>query len=373
MKIPEFFLTNYTGSCHLASFGNNGNKFICSNKPMADCRLASKAIPNKSLATAFANIDLENTEEILDFCKVYGLPYSSQKCLALRKAINSQEDSFSFHFDSLYLNEMLTEADYAIHSREALDDAQYHFWITEIVDEDIMPLILFNRCVKLVRSILNIQNWLLRYEGCPNSIIHSLAYLLFFAARGTDYLIPQTASPTLVFAKKIAPPHSVSQAKLFEQIEKIDSSYCAKLQSFLAALDKKTIRNIHDYDKGIITQEQLNIITESEAPAFQSVDREFAQSVIYHIINDGISMSTSKISVIDGVPVPEWHTTYLMNAIYLDLYFSIINADTYKKCLNPQCGKYFSSTDRRADAVYCSNACASKMGKKGKYVRISKL
>lgn len=124
-------------------------------------------------------VELENTEEILDFCKVYGLPYSAQKCLALRKAINSQEDSFSFHFDSLYINEMLTEADYAIHSREALDDAQYHFWITEIVDEDIMPLILFNRCVKLVRSILNIQNWLLRYEGCPNSIIHALGYLLF--------------------------------------------------------------------------------------------------------------------------------------------------------------------------------------------------
>lgn len=78
MKIPEFFLTNYTGSYHLTSFGNNSNKFIYSDKPMADCRLSSKAIPNKSLATAFANIDLENTEEILDFCKVYGLPYSAQ-------------------------------------------------------------------------------------------------------------------------------------------------------------------------------------------------------------------------------------------------------------------------------------------------------
>ncbi|MDO4921765.1 MAG: hypothetical protein Q4E64_08070 [Phascolarctobacterium sp.] len=367
----EFFLQNYVSDYQIKTLAQGKDKFICSAaKPVAQ-RLSSKVTDSGgnpvNLATAFANIDLSDEQAILRFCNAYGLPYSSQKCLDLRKAINSQEDVISFLFDDLYLNEMLSEQDC---SKQNTDEAQLFYFATEVADEDIMPLILFQRCVKITRCILTVQNWLQKHEGSLNSIVHSLAYLLYFAGRGTHYLALQPTTPTLTFSVKINVEKNPHNPKLLQRLAKLNNG--AQLIAFIGSLDGKTLKNIKDYDSNLITQEAFNAIVEADIPCMNKIDRGFAQSVVYDIVNDGLGAATSKISVVDNAPAAEWSTAYLMSAIYLDLYYSIIYADTYKKCRNPQCGKYFLTTGRRADAVYCSNACASKMGKKGKYVRISK-
>lgn len=374
MPNTEFFLSNYVSHYKITTLANGTDKFICATgKPILK-RLSSKSQNTNdkpiNIATAFANIDLNSEQDILSFCNVYGLPYSSQKCLELRKAINAQENAVSFLFDDLYLNEMLQESDL---SKQNTEDVQLSYWVKEIVDDDIMPLILFQRCIKITRCILTIQNWLQKHEGSLNSIIHSLAYLLYLAGRGTHYLALQPTTPTMIFSVRMNAEQPPKADKLLQQLAKLSSRYTNQLLEFISSLDNKTFQNINDYDNSLISQETFNAIVEEDIPSTDKIDRTFAQSVIYDIVNDGIGAATSKISIIDNAPAAEWSTAYLMNGIYLDLYYSIIYADTYKKCRNPQCGKYFLTSGRRSDAVYCSNACASKMGKKGKYVRINKL
>lgn len=372
MPNTEFFLHNYISSYKIKTFAKGKDKFIAASGKACQRRLSSKSFHEQSvtLATAFANIDLNNEQDILSFCNTYGLPYSSQKCLELRKAINAQENAISFLFDDLYLNEMLQEPDL---SKQNSEETQLSYWVKEIVDDDIMPLILFQRCIKITRCILTIQNWLQKHEGSLNSIIHALAYLLYFAGRGTHYLALQPTTPTMIFSVRMNAEQPPKGNELLQQLKQLNSSYVVQLHEFINSLDNKTFQNINDYDSGLISQEAFNTIVEEDTPSMDKIDRPFAQSIIYDIVNDGIGTATSKISIIDNAPVAEWSVAYLMNGIYLDLYYSIIYADTYKKCRNPQCGKYFLTTGRRSDAVYCSNACASKMGKKGNYVRISKL
>lgn len=368
----EFFLHNYISSYQIKTFAKGKDKFISASEKASKRRLSSKSFTKQpsTLATAFANINLNNEQDILSFCNAYGLPYSSQKCLELRKAINAQENAVSFLFDDLYLNEMLQGQDI---SKQNAEDVQLYYWVKEIVDDDIMPLILFQRCVKITRCILSVQNWLQKHEGSLSSIIHTLAYLLYFAGRGTHYLALQPTTPTMIFSVRLNAEQPPKENELLQQLKQLNSSYAAQLHEFISSLDAKTIQNLNDYDSGLISQEDFNTIVEEDAPSMNKIDRAFTQNVIYDIVNDGINAATSKISIIDNTPAAEWSTAYLMNGIYLDLYYSIIYADTYKKCRNPQCGKYFLTTGRRSDAVYCSNACASKMGKKGNYVRISKL
>lgn len=64
-----------------------------------------------------------------------------------------------------------------------------------------------------------------------------------------------------------------------------------------------------------------------------------------------------------------WQCSYLMQAIYLDLYQLLLNPGEYHRCANPECNNYFLISGRRADKRYCCNRCASKMGKQGKTYR----
>lgn len=370
MKAPEFFINNYVGNYEITTFYNRPDKFIIANTQITSRQLSSHSAKYSysSLAIIFANLNLDSDKEILDFCNTYGLPFSSQKCLDLRKEIDSQDNSVSLLFDNLFLNEILEDKDYIKYDNTTRLDSELEYWQKDISEDDIMPLVLFKRCVKLVRCILAIHNWLIKEEGSKSSIIHNLAYLLFFAYRGTQYLSVQSYSPTISISKRISQSSNIDS--VFKPTD--NDTYTRQIKDFIDSLDSKTLKNINDYDRDILNFKGFNSIIELETTASAKINNNFARKIIYDIINDNISMATSKISIISNSPIAEWHTVYLMNAIYLDLYYSIIYADTYKKCRNPQCGKYFVTNGRRSDAVYCSNKCASKMGKLGKYVRICK-
>ena len=371
MLTPNFFIDNYVSNYKIISYYNRHDKFIVSNTPALSKHIASQNIyyNTDSLALAFANINLNNFDEILLFCNTYGLPFSSKKCLDLRKKLNSTENSVSFLFDNLFLNDILNDEDYIQYDSDTKFKAQLDYWQKDISDEDIMPLILFNRCVKIVRSILTIHNWLIKKEGSVNNIIHNLAYLILYAFRGTEYLTLQEATTTIKFSKFITQNSNTGIVLK----SNTNHAYWLQLKEFIDNLDDKTLKNINDYDIGILNSKDFNSIIEAEATSSDKIDPLFAQKVIYDIINNGISMATPKICISNKKPVQEWNTAYLMNGIYLDVYYNIIYADSYKKCRNPQCGKYFLTTGRRSDAVYCSNKCASKMAKQGKFVRINKI
>lgn len=371
--IPKFFTNNICGNYHIRRFFNGQDDFICSQGPFRTQTVASQSEENPaapSLAIAFANIDESDKTQVLAFCNAYGLPYSSQRCLGKRAHLDDENHSvlindFSFIDDTLYLGDVLAEKDYA--GTDAEVSLQYTLF--EIDEIDIMSLHLFTRCVKIVRSLLVIQSYLIRHEGTQTGVIYALAYLLHYSARGIHYLLPRIEAPTLRTAEYFATHKRISHTQLLKNIRKTDADYACQLQNFLAVVDKHMLHTLDYYDKDLLTKKQLTAIILAEDVPSISLDHAFARRVLLDIINDNIYTARPQMDLAQEKFTSLWQCSYLMQAIYLDLYQLLLNPGEYHRCANPECSNYFLISGRRADKRYCSNRCASKMGKQGKTYR----
>lgn len=371
--IPKFFTNNICGNYAIRRFFNGQDDFICAQAPLHTQTIASQSEKDPaapSLAIAFANIDESDKTQVLDFCNAYGLPYSSQRCLEKRTHLDDENHSvlvsdFSFVADTLYLGDVLIENDYVASDAEL--SLRYSLFETD--EMDIMSLRLFARCVKIVRSMLTIQSYLVKHEGTPTGVLYALAYLLHYSARGLHYLLPRIDSPTLRAAEYFATTNRISHTQLLKQLRKTDAAYASQLQGFLALLDQHMLLTLADYDKGLLTKKQLTAIITTENPPTVSLDYAFARRVLLDIINDNIYTARPQISIAQEKFTSLWQCSYLMQAIYLDLYQLLLHPNEYHRCANPECSNYFLISGRRADKRYCCNRCASKMGKKGKTYR----
>lgn len=301
--------------------------------------------------------------QVLDFCNAYGLPYSSQRCLSKRAHLDDENHSVlvsdvSFIDETLYLGDMLIEKDYVASDAEL----SLRYSLLDTDDMDIMSLLLFARCVKIIRSMLTVQSYLVKHGGTQTGVIYAMAYLL-------HYLLPRIDSPTLRAAEYFAKTKRLSHTQLLKQLHKTDAAYASQLQGFLALLDQHMLLTLADYDKGLLTKKQLTAIINTENPPKASLDYAFARRVLLDIINDNIYTARPQISIAQEKFTSLWQCSYLMQAIYLDLYQLLLHPSEYHRCANPECSNYFLISGRRADKRYCCNRCASAMGKKGKTYR----
>ena len=369
----KFFTNNICGTYTMRRFFNGQDDFICAQPPLRTQTIASQSEESPaapSLAIAFANIDENDAMQVLNFCNAYGLPYSSQRCLEKRAHLDDENHSvlisdFSYIDDTLYLGDILTEKDYAAADAEVT----LRYTLLETDELDIMSLRLFARCVKIVRSILTIQSYLVKREGTQADVIYALAYLLHYSARGLHYLLPRIESPTLRAAEYFATTKRISYTQLLKQVRKIDAEYACQLQSFLELADEHLLLTLADYDKGLLTKKQLTTMIDNENSKNAVLDYAFARRVILDIINDNIYTARPQMHMLQEKFTSLWQCTYLMQAIYLDLYQLLLNPGEYRRCANPKCSNYFLISGRRADKRYCCNSCASAMGKKGKTYR----
>ena len=371
--IPKFFTNNICGNYRIRRFFNGQDDFICAQAPLHTQTIASQSRKNTSapsLAIAFANIDESDKTQVLAFCNAYGLPYSSQHCLSKRAHLDDENHSvlisdFSYIDDTLYLGDILIEKDYAAADAEVT----LRYTLFEIDEMDIMSLRLFARCVKIVRSLLIIQSYLFKHEGTQAGVIYALAYLLHYSARGLHYLLPRIEAPTLRTAEYFATHKRISHTQLLKNIRKTDAAYADQLQNFLSLVDKHMLYTLDDYDKGLLTKKQLTAIILAEDVPSISLDHVFARRVLLDIINDNIYTAKPQMDLAQEKFTSLWQCSYLMQAIYLDLYQLLLTPGEYHRCANPECSNYFLINGKRADKRYCSNRCASKMGKQGKTYR----
>ncbi|WP_293832870.1 hypothetical protein [uncultured Phascolarctobacterium sp.] len=369
----KFFTNNICGTYTMRRFFNGQDDFICAQPPLCTQTIASQSEESPaapSLAIALANIDENDAMQVLNFCNAYGLPYSSQRCLEKRAHLDDENHSvlisdFSYIDDTLYLGDILTEKDYAAADAEVT----LRYTLLETDEMDIMSLRLFARCVKIVRSILTIQSYLVKREGTQADVIYALAYLVHYSARGLHYLLPRIESPTLRAAEYFATTKRISYTQLLKQVRKIDTDYACQLQSFLELADEHLLLTLADYDKGLLTKKQLTTMIDNENSKNAVLDYAFARRVILDIINDNIYTARPQMHMLQEKFTSLWQCTYLMQAIYLDLYQLLLNPGEYRRCANPKCSNYFLISGRRADKRYCCNSCASSMGKKGKTYR----
>ena len=369
----KFFTNNICGTYTMRRFFNGQDDFICAQPPLCTQTIASQSEESPaapSLAIALANIDENDAMQVLNFCNAYGLPYSSQRCLEKRAHLDDENHSvlisdFSYIDDTLYLGDILIEKDYAAADAEVT----LRYTLLETDEMDIMSLRLFARCVKIVRSILTIQSYLVKREGTQADVIYALAYLVHYSARGLHYLLPRIESPTLRAAEYFATTKRISYTQLLKQVRKIDTDYACQLQSFLELADEHLLLTLADYDKGLLTKKQLTTMIDNENSKNAVLDYAFARRVILDIINDNIYTARPQMHMLQEKFTSLWQCTYLMQAIYLDLYQLLLNPGEYRRCANPKCSNYFLISGRRADKRYCCNRCASKIGKQGKTYR----
>ena len=274
---------------------------------------------------------------MLAFCNAYGLPYSSQRCLEKRAHLDDENHSmlindFSFIDDTLYLGDVLAEKDYA--GTDAEVSLQYTLF--EIDEIDTMSLRLFARCVKIVRSLLVIQSYLIRHEGTQASVIYAIAYLLHYSARGLHYLLPRIEAPTLRTAEYFATHKRISHTQLLKNIRKTDADYTCRLQNFLTIVDKHMLHTLDDYDQDLLTKKQLTAIILAEDIPSISLDHTFARRVLLDIINDNIYTARPQMDLAQEKFTSLWQCSYLMQAIYLDLYQLLLNPGEYHRCANPE-------------------------------------
>ena len=371
--IPQFFTNNICGNYHIRRFFNGQDDFICAQHPLHTKIIASQSDETPatpSLAIACANIDESDKTQVLAFCNAYGLPYSSQRCLGKRAHLDDENHSmlindFSFIDETLYLGDILAEKDYAATDAEVT----LKYTLFEVDEMDIMSLRLFARCVKIVRSLLTLQSYLCRHEGTQAGVIYALAYLLHYSARGIHYLLPRIEAPTLRTAEYFATHKRISHTQLLKNIRKTDADYACQLQDFLAIVDKHMLHTLDDYDKDLLTKKKLTAIILAEDVPGISLDHAFARRVLLDIINDNIYTARPQMDLAQEKFTSLWQCSYLMQAIYLDLYQLLLNPGEYHRCANPECSNYFLISGKRADKRYCCNRCASKMGKQGKTYR----
>ena len=369
----KFFTNNICGTYTIRRFFNGQDDFICAQPPLRTQTIASQSEESPaapSLAIAFANIDENDAMQVLNFCNAYGLPYSSQRCLEKRAHLDDENHSviindFSFIDTTLFMGDILVEKDYATNDAEIT----LNYTLFEVDEMDIMSLRLFYRCVKIVRSLLVIQSYLIRHEGTQAGVIYALAYLLHYSARGIHYLLPRIKTPTFKAAEYFATHKRISHTQLLKNIRKTDADYACQLQSFLTVVDKHMLHTLADYDKDLLTKKQLTAIILAEDIPSISLDHTFARRVLLDIINDNIYTARPQMDMAQEKFTSLWQCSYLMQAVYLDLYQLLLNPGEYQRCANPECSNYFLISGRRADKRYCCNSCASAMGKKGKTYR----
>lgn len=290
--IPKFFTNNVCVNYQLRRFFNGQDDFICAQSPFHTQTIASQSEKDASapsLAIAFANIDENDKTQVLAFCNAYGLPYSSQRCLSKRAHLDDENHSmlindFSFIDTTLFMGDILVEKDYAANDAEVT----LNYTLFEVDEMDIMSLRLFARCVKIVRSLLIVQSYLIRHEGTQAGVIYALAYLLHYSARGIHYLLPRIKTPTLKAAEYFATRKRISHTQLLKSIRKADADYACQLQNFLAVVDKHMLHTLADYDKDLLTKKQLTAIILAEDIPSISLDHTFARRVLLDIINDNI-------------------------------------------------------------------------------------
>ena len=369
----KFFTNNICGTYTMRRFFNGQDDFICAQPPLRTQTIASQSEESPaapSLAIAFANIDENDAMQVLNFCNAYGLPYSSQRCLEKRAHLDDENHSVlvsdvSYIEECLYLGDMLVETDYVANDAELT----LNYGLLDTDEMDIMSLRLFARCVKIVRSILTIQSYLVKREGTQADVIYALAYLVHYSARGLHYLLPRIESPTLRAAEYFATTKRISYTQLLKQVRKIDTDYACQLQSFLELADEHLLLTLADYDKGLLTKKQLTTMIDNENSKNAVLDYAFARRVILDIINDNIYTARPQMNLVQEKFTSLWHCSYLMQAIYIDLYQLLLHPGEYHRCANHECSNYFLISGKRADKRYCCNRCASKMGKQGKTYR----
>lgn len=402
MFLPNgFYVNNYVGTYKIDYSPIYGEIIVSQENLLAkenEGRLKRKRIfesdslEYEQIYTKFSNINIEQNEEILEYCNAYGLPYSSQII---------RQKKLWMAMDKTNSNES-TDAD-ATENISQLSMEQLEM-------RDYMTLKGFHRSVILVRRLLQLQKLTGAITLNCSEYTELLSLLIFFLFFSQEYdfdydpredAIPKTQLLRFQYAFQLFRRKSqlsryatkTQQIALFfrhckflkemgeDAIESIhlwsliNSKSVENVMNLFAFLeaslvakdepDKEDLFSMDSYGEIIFTKNGIKELSLENRVEMRNLGKE----VLCAVINDGLHAITPMLSF-DGKELKgDWELNFQMAGIFMEIYMEITNQFLVRQCANPTCGKFFSVSRNRPNKIYCGKRCALIIAKRKERAR----
>ena len=329
---------------------------------------------DESVAMEFAAIDINDPQQIIDFCNKNGMPSSMRQFGNFRNDylfFEDDKDNFSkviplaTHRERTWLFTIkrdIIRMDKCIKLNQAIQDADYA-GIIEILlyfcfdlygldfkgSEPRTETFKFNHHFFLFAE----ENGYHKQYGLGDLSINDLisGFLadinaaVYEAEMYNAYRIPHNDKYVEIYFSLWQHLHGIFLGVVETNIvEEITPLGCVKLSSPIST------EIMNDTDKDSIIKTAKGV--------FSDLFKENLKSVYPEIIFNK-----------NGNPESSWRTPSLLDAMYLELFFRFTPNSSVRKCANPTCNKFFTRTSSRTTKIYCDDDCAKLMAKRNERAR----
>lgn len=329
---------------------------------------------DESVAMKFAAIDINEPQQIIDFCDANGMPSS------MRQFGNFRNDYIFFEDDKDSFSKVIPLAT----NRERT-------WLF-IVQRDIIRM---NKCIKLNQAIQDkdypeiitillyfcFNLYGLDFEGSnPRTETFKFNHHFFRFAEENGYN-KQYGLGNLSIHNLIANflsdidnafyESEMCNAFGFPHKDKYVEIYFSLWQHlhgiFSGVLQTTTIEEISPFGAvKLSTPISTEIMTDSDKDSIIKT----AKGVFADLFKENLkSVYPEIVFTKDGNPESSWRIPSLIDAMYLELFFRFTPNSSVRKCANPTCPKFFTRTSSRPTKIYCDDDCAKLMAKRKERAR----
>ncbi len=322
----------------------------------------------KYICTEFANINLDHDESILNFCNLYGLPFSSLKILDIQEC---------FTIFNLEVPEEIYET----------YDPYYR--------QDNMPRSEFCEHVMFMRNMFILKGHVEQvisnsYKSCLTDWNELLeAFLSLLLTNPYEYYLLRDETPAASSSLRFH-DYFTSFRKSFDKMDN-DSSIENIIKFFLKDYDElcknpEKINNTYSYDEDYKSQHWNDLKDLLEQLFKNNLFLNFTSTLygnvkfdLVHVLSEPVQKQLTTLSTQllcdlaneflsrihpslsfdkDNQISSNWVINSQFEGMILEFFFLISRKTIFRKCANPTCGNYFSTLTGSPTKKYCCHSCA---------------
>ena len=327
-------------------------------------------ISDVSVLMEYIAVDTTRPDSILSFCNKYGMPHNIKY---------SVRDDHDYIFNSTSIEQSIFEADLTLPFNEPFRLSISLFKMAESISS-------LRRIVSLY-SALNTKDYLTIIDVVLYALVNdhkhdavfnknSLGVFNYYFREYVDdtRLPPMTKNEqVLSFLDEIEQdtletetmPQYSGDYSYPQHKHKLWQAIIVFLRQILNKYQIQEFSNDYHviYDKELIISEIIN----DEYPEEDFI--LLSNAIFLDLMNVELQDIHPEFIVIDSQLVPNWRISSLEQAMAAEL-FTIINPfSQIKKCANPTCNHFFSTSTDNSRKIYCSTSCAQLMAKRKQRAR----
>ena len=325
-----------------------------------------------SIALKFASINIDDNDEILDFCNKYGLLTSSYIFANFRNSyifFNDTKAGFSQRIPlpyqerewvitykkSVLTMRFLIELDTAVRARNYQRIAEILCYICL----DLTCLEFENDDESLPTR--NTETYQYRHSFTMCATRHG--YVQFFSDLNpdiTEYIL-HFADDLLIdveLEKQHLRPRQYLQFDypMWHHLTALFYGIAIQAHIFVHPLGKV------EFSKSFKEIDLSNFIKPETLIAL-------GRAAISDIFKEHLHTVFPEIEYANGLPSASWRIPTLLDAMFLELFFRFSPIGEIRKCADPKCGKFFEWSPSKPNQKYCDNICAMRVAKRNQRAR----